>query len=590
MYVEIVPNHGSDKKTVLIRESYWENGRSHKRTVANITKLPKELIPLIKCLLKDENAKIVPKGPQSIMEVRRTLSHGHVAAVKGIMDNLDISEMIGDQKSKYHSICLAMIASRIADPQAHYFSCDGWQCDQKDLENKHNDPNHNLPTSTLGLEFGVTESKEEDLYSAMDWLLEKQDETQKNLAKKHLSEGAIVLYDLHSVQIEATTDPHVPGKKKEKKKNLEMKFGLLTTGDGCPVAVEAFKGNLADLSTVSHQIDKLRHKFGLKKFVFIDDRGMVTQMDINKDIKSFGMDWISVLKKSSLKKIMKTKDQIIQTSLFDAHNICEVESDEYPGMRLIICHNTSREMMRRRKREKDLNRAEKDLLGVQEATQREKYTLKGSRKIEERVGRVLDKYRVKPFFDIEIKDDSLTYSRNQEAICEENNIDGLYVMATSLSKEDMSPKKVISSYKHLARMERAFRSLKEEDIKARSVKPEEMMKAHMFLCVLAYYVEWHMRKALKTLLLDDEEIFPEYSVTSKKKSPSAKGKRKANLRCNSAGFPFLTFPSLISELSTISMCWMKFANKDSLVPSIASPTSLQKEIFKQLKVQLESKS
>ena len=426
----------------------------------------------------------------------------------------------------------------------------------------------------------------------MDWLLKKQDNIEKKLAKKHLKEGALVLYDLTSVYMEGTKCPlsNYGYSRDNKKGKLQIEFGLLTNRDGCPVAVEVFEGNAADPSTVSHQIDKLRHKFGLKKIIFVGDRGMVTQT--NKDLKPFGIDWISALRKPSLKTIMKTRGESMQTSLFDTRNICEVKSDEYPGMRLIICHNPYREATRRRKRKDALKRAEKDLAVVQKAIQRRKYalTLKGRQKITERVLRILNRHHVKPFFDIEIEENSLTYSRNEQAITEENNIDGLFVVTTSLSKREMSAKKVVSSYKHLARVERAFRSLKGVDIKVRPVhhRLEGRVKAHIFLCVLAYYVEWHMKQALKPLLFDDEDLSPEYSVTSKEKSDSAK--RKASIRYNSKGFRVQTFSSLIKDLATISMCWMKFEDHKSLITATALPTPVQKEVFKQLKVKLNRKS
>ncbi|MCY4443303.1 MAG: IS1634 family transposase [Proteobacteria bacterium] len=595
MYVEVVPNHGSDKKTVLIRRSYWEDGRSHKQTIANITKLPKKHILQIKRLLKNKNATVLTDRLEGMMKVTRTLSHGHVVAVKGFMNKLNILKIICDQKSQYHSICLAMIASRIVDPEAKMLVHEGWPCDQQDSANSDNS-SHHLPKSTLGIEFGVTESKEDDLYRAMDWLLEKQDDIEKKLAKKHLKdlkEGALVLNDLTSVYMEGTTCPisYYGGSRDNKKEKgkLQIEFGLLTNRDGCPVAVEVFEGNAADPLTVSHQIDKLRHKFGLKKIIFACDRGMVTQINIKKDLKPFGIDWISALKKSSLTKIMATREESMQTSLFDTHDICEVESDEYPGMRLIICHNPYREATRRRKREDALNLAEKDLSVAQEATQRKKYALKGRQKIKERVLRILNRHHVQPFFDIEIEDNLLIYTRNKEAICEENNIDGLYVMTTNLSKKEMSAKKAISSYKNLDRFERAFRSLKEVDKKVRAVnhRIEGRVKAHVFLCVLAYYVEWHMKQALKPLLVDDE-LFPEYSVTTKEKFDSAK--HKASTRCNREGFRYHTFSSLIKDLSTISMCWMKCAGHKSLITSIARPTPFQKTVFKQLKIKLNHKS
>ena len=588
MYIDVVPNHGSEKKTTLIRESYWEDGKCKKRTVANVTKLSKDVISKLKVLLKNKKAIVLPNSLSQISEVTRTLNHGHVLAIKGFMKNIGIPKLIGHPSSKHHSTVLAMIASRIIDPQSKILTYEGWKCDQKDLENDPEDRDHSLPKSTLGLEYGLSNCGKDDLYQAMDWLLEKQDEIEKKLAAKHLSEGALILYDLTSVYMEGKTCPlaHRGYSRDKKQGKLQIEFGLLTDREGCPVAVEVFEGHTADPATVASQIDKLRHKFGLKKLIFVGDRGMVTETNILRDLAPVGVDWITALRRPSLEKLMRDSSHGVQTSLFDTKSLVEVKSDEYPGKRLVICHNPFRERANRWSREEKLDKAEERLFLAQVATQRKKSPLRGRENIQKRVDQILSKLGVTKYFHIEIRARSLMYSRNEKAIREDKNLDGLYVIVTNLKKEEMTPEKVVASYKCLTKVERAFRSLKSVTIKVRPIhhRLEKRVRSHIFLCVLSYYVEWHMRQALKPLLFDDEEPQELGPRSQTQKSPSAQ--KKAAIRKNSDGFPVQTFSSLIEDLSQLSKCWLKFVSHDDLITHVARPTPLQREVFRKLEIKL----
>ena len=575
MYIEAVPNRNSPP-AVLLRESYREDGKVKKRTLANLSKCPPAVVEALRVLLKGGTAVT---SLEKAMDIVRSLPHGAVAAVLGIMRQLKLDRLIDSTDSPVRRRVLAMIVERILHPGSKLATARGLTQD--------------TARDSLAdiLELGPCD--EDDLYEAMDWLLERQENIEKRLAKRHLKEGTLVLYDLTSVYVEGSHCPLAKyGYSRDGKRGkLQIEFGLLCDVEGRPMAVEVFDGNTADPKTVGPQIDRLRNRFGLSKVVLVGDRGMLTEARIRDDVKPAGLDWISALRKPAIRSLMEAG--AIQTSLFDERDLIEIQSPDYPGERLMVCRNPLLADEQARKRESLLEATEVRLDQIVEATRRKKYRLKGQDRIALRVGKVIDKHKMSKHFELDIADDSFAYRRKDEAIEAEGALDGLYVVRTSLPEETLDAEGTVSAYKGLNRVERAFRSLKTVDLKVRPIYhyTADRVRAHVFLCMLAYYVEWHMREKLKPLLFDDE--YPEQAealrtsvVAPAEVSPSAKD--KARRKKTAGGFPTQSFRSLLDNLATLT--------KNRVVPRLpgaepfemlAQPTDLQREAFRLLRVRLK---
>ena len=575
MYIESVPNRNSPP-AILLREGWREGGKVRKRTLANLSKWPPALVEGLRVLLKGGTAVA---SLEKAMDIVRSLPHGAVAAVLGIIRQLKLDRLIDGADSPVRRRVLAMIVERILHPGSKLATARGLAQDTA------------RDSLADTLELGPCD--EDDLYEAMDWLLERQENIEKRLAKRHLKEGTLVLYDLTSVYVEGRECPLAKyGYSRDGKRGKpQIEFGLLCDAKGCPIAVEVFDGNTADPKTVGPQIDRLRNRFGLSKVVLVGDRGMLTEARIRDEVKPAGLDWISALRKPAIRSLMEAG--AIQTSLFDERDLLEIQSPDYPGERLMVCRNPLLAEEQTRKREALLEATEVRLDQIVEATRRQKYRLKGQDRIALRVGKVIDKHKMSKHFELDIADESFAYRRKDEAIEAEAALDGLYVVRTSLPEETLDAERTVSAYKGLNRVERAFRSLKTVDLKVCPIYhyTADRVRAHVFLCMLAYYVEWHMREKLKPLLFDDE--YPEQAealrtsvVAPAEVSPSAKD--KARRKKTAGGFPPHSFRSLLDNLATLT--------KNRVVPRLPGaepfeiltrPTDQQREIFRLLDVRLK---
>ena len=574
MYIENVPNRNSPP-AILLREGWREGKRVRKRTIANLTAWPAEKIDTLRRLLKNEPLV----GRDDAFDIVRSLPHGHVAAVLGSLKKLRLDRTIAGSPSPQRERVLALIAARILDPGSKLATARGLA--------------EATARDSLAETLGLGDIDEDDLYAAMDWLLDRQDAIERRLAKRHLEGGALVLYDLTSVYLEGRRCPLAKrGYSRDGKRGkLQIEFGLLCDREGRPVAVEVFDGNTSDPATVGAQIDKLRRRFGLSRVVLVGDRGMLTEARIREDVRPAGLDWISALRSSAIRGLVASG--AVQTSLFDETDLIEIQSSDYPGERLMVCRNPLLADERARKREELLKATEALLDPIVAATRREKRRLKGRDKIGLRVGKVVGKYKMAKHFELDIADDSFGYRRKPESIAAEAALDGLYVVRTSLPVAELDAAGTVRAYKSLATVERAFRSLKTVDLKVRPIyhHAAHRVRAHVFLCMLAYYVEWHMRERLKPLLFDDDDAAAAAAarasiVAPAEVSPSAKN--KAQRKRNASGWPVHSFRTLLHDLATIAKNRVA-AHLAGAEPFevVTRPTALQREAFKLLGVRLE---
>ena len=540
MYIERVPNRNSPP-AVLLRESYREDGKVKKRTVANLSKIPAHLVEQIRVLLRGGHAV---ESFEEALEIIRSLPHGHVAAVLGTLFRIGLDRMISSEKSRELSLILAMIVARVIDPCSKLATARGL------------DPE--TATTSLGEVLGLGPVSEDELYAAMDWLFPEQERIENELAAKHLTGGSLVLYDVTSTYFEGHTCPLAQfGHDRDGKDGkLQIVIGLVCASDGCPVTVEVFEGNCGDPDTVKSQITKIRERFGIERVILVGDRGMITEARIRENFKGTeGLDWITALRGPQIKELVQAGS--IQLSLFDTCDMAEVTDPDYPGERLIVCHNPLLEAQRARKRQELLLATEKELEKVARATSREKRRLKGKDKIGLRVGKVLGRFKMAKHFQIEIEEESFTYRRDETSVKEEAALDGIYVIRTSVPEKAMSTNETVGAYKSLSLVERAFRCLKTVDLKIRPIhhRLPERVKMHVFLCMLAYYVEWHMRECLASILFDDHD--PEEAEKSRESmvapaQRSSAAKRKARSKMTDDGLPVHSFRTLLKDLGTIA--------------------------------------
>ena len=574
MYIESVPNRNSPP-AILLRESFREDGKVRKRTLANLSKWPATLVKGLKILLKGGRAVA---RLEDAFHIARSLPHGHVAAVLGTLKKLRLDRSIAGTASPERQRVIALIAARILDPGSKLATARGLaQATARD---------------SLAETLGIGDTDENDLYAAMDWLLDRQDAIERRLAKRHLTDGALVLYDLTSSYLEGRRCPLAKrGHSRDGKRGkLQIEFGLLCDREGCPVAVEVFDGNTADPMTVGTQIDKLRHRFGLHRVVLVGDRGMLTEARIREDVKPAGLDWISALRSSAIRELVESG--AVQMSLFDETDLIEIRSKAYPGERLMVCRNPLLAAERARKREDLLQATEALLEPIAAATTREKRRLAGKDKIGLRVGKSIGKYKMAKHFELDIADHSFGYRRNASSIAREAALDGLYIVRTSLTAAELDAEGTVRAYKRLSTVERAFRSLKTVDLKVRPIfhHAANRVRAHVFLCMLAYYVEWHMRQRLKPLLFDDDDAAAAEAARPSIVAPaevSASAKDKARSKHTADGLPVHSFRTLLGDLATVA--------KNRVVPNIPGsepfetitrPTKLQRQALALLGVRL----
>ena len=539
MYIESVPNRSSPP-CILLRESRREGKKVVKRTLLNMTSWPPALVENFRRLLKGGN---VVDDLQKAFRVARSLPHGHVAAVWGTLRKVGLLALLSRRPNRQRSLAAAMIAARILDPRSKLATARGL--------------GRQTRGSTLSRIAAIQDATAEDLYEALDWLLSRQQAIEKKLAKAHLSEGSLVLYDLTSTYFEGRRCPLAQrGYSRDGKKGkLQIVIGLICTREGCPVAVEVFEGRTADPSTLASQIRKLRRRFGLRRLVVVGDRGMITSARIREDLApEEGIGWITALRAPQIGRLLDQGH--LQLSLFDERDLAEVTSPDFPGERLMVCRNPLLADERARKRKELLRATEAQLDKIAQAAQRPKRPLRGKGEIGLRAGRVLNKFKMGKHFELEIGDDFFRYRRKEAQILREASLDGIYVVRTSEPQERMSAAEVVGSYKGLAVVERAFRCHKTVDLKLRPIYHHlpDRVRAHVFLCMLAYYVEWHMRQSLAPVLFDDDDKETAAKLRGSIVAParrSPRAQRKARTKKTEDGLPVHSFQTLLVDLATI---------------------------------------
>src|SRR5713101_25345 len=577
MYVATVPNRNSPP-AILLRESFRQDGKVKTRTLANISHLGSQQIQALRLALTGSLPAVGSSLPDAF-HISRSLPHGHAAAVLGCLRNLHLDSILDPQPSRPRDLVLAMIVARILDPASKLATARGL----------HSDTLH----SSLGELLQVDSADETELYQAMDWLFPRQSRIEQELARRQLSHGGLVLYDLTSTYFEGRHCPlaKLGHSRDNKSGNPQIVFGLLTNAQGCPVAVEVFTGNTADPKTVAAQINKLRQRFGLSDVVLVGDRGMITSARIRQDLPaSHGIQWISALRASQIQKL--AKDGQLQMSLFDQTDLVEIAHPAFPGERLIACFNPLLAEERSRKRPDVLAATEKQLEKIAAATKRPKRPLRGKQNIGLRAGKILNRYKMGKHFQLRIEEDSFHYERKKANIEREQSLDGIYVIRTSVKAEVLSSRQVVASYKSLSGVERAFRSLKTVDLHVRPIhhRLPDRVRAHILLCMLAYYVEWHMRQLLAPLLFDDHDKPQAQAARTSIVAPANRSdaaRRKAATRQTDDGMKVHSFQTLLTDLATIAK--NRIQPKDKNIPvfdMLTTPTGLQQQALGLLGVTL----
>ena len=502
MYVTRIPNRDSPP-AVLLRESYREGGKVKSRTLANISDWPEAKIESLRRVLAGET--LVPLGAERF-EIARALAHGHVAAALGTVRRLGLDQVLPKGPERRAKLILAMIVARIVEPAAKLATA-------RQLSEA-------TAAHSLGAVLGLSEVDEDELYAALDLLGRRQASIEKVLAQRHLKDGVLVLYDVTSSYLEGRrcelaqfgySRDHRPDRP-------QIVFGLLCTREGCPVAVEVFEGNLGDPSTLADQVRKLRTRFRLKRIVLVGDRGMITKARIDADLAPAGFDWITALRAPAI-KALAAEGGPLQLSLFDERDMAEIVSDDYPGERLIVCRNPELAAERTRKRAELLEATEKALIKIRAMTERKRNSLRGRDKIALKVGAVIDRRHMAKPFDLAITETGLAFSRKAEAIAAEAALDGVYVIRSSLPGDGFPAAALVLAYKGLSHAERGFRDIKSGDLDVRPIhhRRAHRVRAHVFLCMLAYYVISHMKRDLAPMLFKDDD--PE-AAAAQRSSPS----------------------------------------------------------------------
>ena len=554
MHVAAVPSRqrSGEYTSVLVRQSYREGGKVKHRTLANLSKLPPAVIETVRAMLRGE--KVGPLGAD--FEIERSRPHGDVQAVLGQLRKLGLDRMLAVRPQRERELSVAMIASRILEPSSKLATARSWE------------------SNTLGSSLGVDDADEDELYAAMDWLLERQSSVEKRLAEKHLSEGGLVLYDLTSVYLEGShCELAKRGYSRDGKRGLpQIEFGLLTNREGCPVAVDVFEGNMADPMTVASQVDKLKNRFGISEVVMVGDRGMLTSARIEALKEVGGVGWISALRSVQIEALVKSGD--LQLGLFDKRNLAEITSDKFPGERLVVCKNPALAQDRARKREELLQATERELDKVVEAGKAGRLRSKDETGL--RVGKLLGRYKMGKHFKLDITDTGFSYRRDEQGIKDEVALDGIYVIRTSVGKGKLGSDDVVRSYKLLAGVERAFKTMKSIDMQVRPVhhRLADRVRAHIFLCMLAYYVRWHMERAWASLLFKDEDKPLAKDVVAPARR-SAAALAKASSQRLPDQMPVHSFRSLLNELATLTKNTVRVPTSQHTFEKLANPTALQ---------------
>src|SRR5271170_86309 len=574
MYVTIVPNRSS-RPAILLRESYRDGASVKNRTLANLSDWPPERIETLRAALRGD--KLVPAGEG--MEIVRALPHGHVAAALGVARRIGLDELLPDGPERQRNLALALIVERLIDPAAKLATA-------RALD-------ETTAINSLGVTLGLGEVKAKEVYAALDWLGMAQPSIEDALARRHLCDGTLVLYDVSSSYVEGRCCElaQFGHSRDHRSDKMQIVYGLLCSPDGRPVAIEVFDGNTGDPSTVGNQITKLKERFGLTRVVMVGDRGMITDARIRDDLKPAGIDWITALRAPSIQQLA-AEDGPLQLSFFDERDLAEIESPElFPGERLVVCKNHALAEERRRKRNELLDATEQDLKKIQKRIVRKRDPLRGADEIGLAVGKVIGRRKVAKHFDLTITDDQLSFTRDHAAIAKEGALDGFYVLRTNVPAEAINTADTVRAYKSLARVERAFRCIKTTDLDIRPIYHwvSPRVRAHVFLCMLAYYLEWHMRQALAPILFDDHDRAAGEALRSSpvaKAEPSPAAKRKANKKCTDDGLPVHSFRTLLADLATLTRNTVRCGTAP-VMALLARPTEIQQRAFDLLGVKLQ---
>ena len=572
MYVVKVPNRGSPP-AILLRESYREAGTVKNRTLANLSAWPQAKVDALSRVLKGQPPPAADLD--GAFEITRSLPHGHVAAVLGTARQLGLEELIDPVPSRHRDLVTAMAVAQVIAPDSKLAIARGLR--------------DATAASSLGEVLGVGSCDEDDLYAAMDYLHGRQDTIQDALAARHLAGGTLVLYDVSSAAFEGRTCPlgAIGHPKNGVRGRLQIIYGLLTSPEGIPVAIEVFQGNTGDPATAADQVDKVKDRFGITKVVLVGDRGMLTAARLREDVAPAHLDWITALRAPQVKKLVRGGD--LQLTLFDVQDLAEISSPDFPGERLVACKNPFLEAERARKRESLLAATEADLAKIAAACTRARAPLRGTDKIAVRADRVLSRRKVAKHFTVDIGDDHLSYHRNQDSITAEAALDGIYVLRTSVAASDLDSPQVVCSYKALAQVERAFRAFSTDlDIRPIRHRTEDRARAHVFLRMLSYYLSWHLQAQLAPLLFTDDDKPAASAARPSPVAPAARSPRalaKAATKQTSGDLPVHSFATLLADLATI--CLNTIAPADPALPGfrlVTTPTALQRQALELLGV------
>jgi len=569
MYIDIVPNRNSPP-AVLLRESSRVGQKIIKRTLSNLSDWPPAQVDALRRILKGESLVSFSDA----LQIERSLPHGHVAAALGTVRRIGLESDLARSAAPERDLVCALIVARILHPASKLATARGLH--------------EQTASSSLGMLLGWNPVDEDHLYAAMDWLLSRQARIEDKLAARHLEEGTVVLYDVTSTYFEGRRCPlaRYGHSRDERPGNLQIVFGLLTNHQGCPVAVEVFEGNTGDPKTVAAQIGKLRQRFRLQQVVMVGDRGMLTSARIREDLETEeGVRWITALRAPQIQQLVA--DGKLQLSLFDQQDLAEIQHPAYPGERLIACRNPLLAEERQRKREELLRATEKQLEKIRAATQRQRRPLRGKKEIGLAVGRVLGHYKMGKHLQLTIEEDRFDWKRKPASIEREASLDGIYVIRASVSASHLTSQQVVATYKSLSTVERAFRSMKSVDLKVRPIyhHQAERVKAHVFLCMLAYYVEWHMRRALAPLLFDDEDPAAAQAQRTSVVAPAQRSQsaaEKAASQKTADGLPVHSFRSLLADLATLTRNRVRMG--EQAFDMLATPTAVQQKALELLQV------
>lgn len=564
MYVVAVPNRTSPP-AILLRESFREDGKVKNRTLANLSYWPETKVELLKLLLKDE--PLVPVSGDAF-DIVESLPHGHVAAVLGTLRKMGLERVLHTRPSRERDLAVALIAQRVLSPASKLATA--------------RKINQKTTTTSLGTVLGLSDVTEDDLYEAVGWLADRQPNIEAALAKEHLKDGCLVLYDLTSVRSYARTCSlaRIGHSREGIKNSLQIEFGVLCNREGVPVAVEVFSGNTADPATIAVQVKKLRQRFGLSRVILVGDRGMITQARIDQDLRpARDIGWISSLRAPALQGLRQSG--ALQLSLFDQRDLAEITSPDFPGERLIACRNPLLAEERRRKREELLSATEAALEAIREATTRPSRPLRGKESIQARVERVVGRWKMAKHLVVEVREDGLSWKRDEASIRTEADLDGIYVVRTSEPASDFSAESVVGRYKDLALVERLFRSCKSVDLEVRPIfhRDERMVRGHVLLCMLAYAVILEMRRKLAPLLFDDEDkagaAARRENIVRKARVSKSAEKKAATLETGDGELPVQSFQSLLEHMGTLCRNVVEVKSIRARMVMHTTPTEVQ---------------